>query len=170
MRKELQDQLYEKYPKIFAQKDLDMRQTAMCWGISCDDGWYNIIDMICAEIENHIENENWSIHFKKERGELPADAPNYPQIEATQVKEKLGGLRFYLNYYDDFIRGVISMAESMSYRICESCGNPGKCNEEGWLITLCDPCRVENDNRMFKLNEEARERLTVKMNDVTVAP
>jgi hypothetical protein len=170
MRKDLQDQLYAKYPKIFRQKDLPMTQTAMCWNFECCDGWYTIIDELCSSIQNHIENENLSIHYKKERGELPPDAPNFPQVEATQVKEKFGGLRFYVNHYDDYIRGLIDMAESMSTRTCEYCGNPGKCNEEGWLITLCDPCRVDYDNRWKKLEQQANERLTIDMDDVTVAP
>lgn len=170
MRKELQDKLYEKYPKIFAQKDLDMRKTAMCWGFECSDGWYDLIDMLCSEIQAHIDNENMSIEYKKKRGELPEDAPNYFQIEATQVKEKFGGLRFYVNYYDDYVRGLISMAETMSYKICEQCSNPGKPNEEGWITTLCVPCREAYEAKWLRRNEEAQEKLTVKMNDVTVAP
>jgi hypothetical protein len=34
MKAELQEKLYTDYPEIFKQKDLDMTQTAMCWGIS----------------------------------------------------------------------------------------------------------------------------------------
>ena len=51
MNQRLQDKLYEKYPKIFGQKDLPMTQTAMCWGIDCGDGWYNIIDTLCCHIQ-----------------------------------------------------------------------------------------------------------------------
>ena len=177
MREELEKQLYEKYPEIFRQKDLDMRQTAMCWGISCGDGWYTILDELCGEIQNHIRNKNYDIEYKKKRGELPEDAPNFPQIEATQVKEKFGGLRFYVNHYDDFVRGAIGMAESISMRTCEHCGNPGKQNEDGyWITTLCDPCRVADSERRRKYDEEAKARmearknLTVHMKDVTVAP
>ncbi len=176
MRKELQDKLYEKHPEIFCQKDLSMQQTAMCWGIDCGDGWYSIIDNLCSNIDSHIENKNWEIKHKKDRGELPQDAPNFPQVEATQVKEKYGGLRFYVNYYDEYISGMIHMAESMSYDICESCGNPGKPNEQGWISTLCDPCREEDRKRLERYEEqarqaaEARKNLTVEMKDVTVAP
>ncbi len=170
MQKDLEDKLYAKYPKIFRQKDLDMRQTAMVWGICCDSGWYTIIDELCSSIENHIENENWSRHYKKERGELPTDAPNFPQIEATQVKEKFGGLRFYVNHYDDYIRGLIDMAESMSLRTCETCGNPGKPNEDGWIITLCDPCRKEYEDRINRRLQQSNTALTLDMKDVTVAP
>ena len=33
MKKELQDKLYNDFPKIFKQKDLSMKETCMCWGI-----------------------------------------------------------------------------------------------------------------------------------------
>ena len=31
MKKELQEKLFTKYPKIFVQKDLPKDQTCMCW-------------------------------------------------------------------------------------------------------------------------------------------
>jgi len=170
MRPELQNKLYEKYPKIFAQKDWPMTQTAMCWHFECSDGWYDLIDSLCSEIQAHIDNENWSIQYKRESGKLPADAPDFFQVEATQVKEKFGGLRFYVNYYDDYIRGLISMAETISYKTCETCGLPGKPNDDGWIATLCETCRDAYEKKWLRRNEEAREKLTVKMNDVTVAP
>ena len=54
MRVELQNELFEKYPKIFRQKDLPKQQTCMCWGIDTGDGWFNIIDMLCLQIQWHI--------------------------------------------------------------------------------------------------------------------
>ena len=45
------------------------------------------------------------------------------------------------NYKINFTNGLISMAETMSYKICEMCGNPGKPNEGGWITTLCENCR-----------------------------
>lgn len=170
MSPEKTKQLYQKYPKIFAQKDWPMTHTAMCWNFECSDGWYDLLDVLCDGIQHHIDMENMSIKFKKDRGDLPSDAPNFPQIEATQVKEKFGGLRFYTNYEDDYVRGLISMAESMSYKTCEACGSPGKSNDEGWISTLCEPCREEDRKRLERYEQAAKERLTVKMKDVTVAP
>jgi hypothetical protein len=57
MRTELDEKLCEKYPKIFANRYADMKTTAMCWGFECGDGWYNIINMLCANIQHHID---WS--------------------------------------------------------------------------------------------------------------
>ena len=170
MSPEKTKQLYEKYPKIFIQKDLEIRQSAMPWGFECSDGWYDLIDRLCSEIQAHIDGENSNIIYKKESGKLPKDAPEYPQVEATQVKEKYGGLRFYVNYYDEYIRGLISMAETMSYGICETCGNPGNPNDDGWITTLCQPCRQAYEARWLTKNKEAQEQLTVQMKDVTVAP
>jgi len=57
---------------------------------------------------------------------------------AVQVKEKFGGLRFYVHAATDKHYSYISFAESMSYRTCEECGAPGKTYTDGWHMTLCD--------------------------------
>ena len=58
MDQKLQNKLMDKYPKIFIQKELPMTKTAMCWGISCGDGWYDLIDELCENIQNHVQNKN----------------------------------------------------------------------------------------------------------------
>jgi hypothetical protein len=138
MKKELEEKLFQKYPKIFAQKDLSMSQTCMCWGIDTGDGWYNLLDVLCNNIQSHLDNIERANEYKKEKGQ---ETTPIEQIEAVQVKEKFGGLRFYVNYQDQYIEGLIDMAESMSYKICETCGNTGSPNKEGWIITLCEHCR-----------------------------
>lgn len=157
MREELDKTLCEKYPLIFAERNGNMNETCMCWGFCCGDGWYNIIERACDLIQNHI---NWSYksieRAKKFNAELvEAEANNFenwhdwksrepqiipepiPQVIATQIKEKFGGLRFYYYGGDDYIRGVVTMAEEMSYRTCEECGAPGTSTESGWIRTLC---------------------------------
>jgi hypothetical protein len=133
MKKELQNKLFEKYPKIFKQRELDRTVTAMCYGIACGDGWYALIDTMCGNIKNQMENANRN---KPEE--------EHVVCEATQVKEKWGGLRFYVQGSDDFIDGIIDLAESMSYRICSQCGNASMPNEKkrGWIYTLCDNCKT----------------------------
>ena len=136
MTPELQNKLFEKYPKIFKQKDLPMNQTAMCWGIDTGDGWYNIIDTLCYQIQWHIEH-----NLNKD------EDPEVVNVEAVQVKEKYGGLRFYYNGGNDFISGLVYMAEGMSSKTCEECAAPGTQNEVGWIHTLCTPCRDTLDER-----------------------
>lgn len=57
MKKELDEALCKKYPKIFRDRHAPMTHTAMCWGFDCGDGWYNIINNLCANIQHHID---WS--------------------------------------------------------------------------------------------------------------
>ena len=69
--------------------------------------------------------------------------------EATviQVKEKFGGLRFYVSVNEsEEALEVIRIAEAKSYRICEVCGKPGECKASNhWLQTLCPTHREEVD-------------------------
>lgn len=62
MRDELDKKLCEKYPKIFKNRYADMSTTAMCWGFEHGDGWYNIIDMMCANIQSHINHTRRQRH------------------------------------------------------------------------------------------------------------
>lgn len=66
-----------------------------------------------------------------------------PQVVAVQVKEKFGGLRFYINGGDNTIHSYIEFAESMSYRTCEECGAPGQVYTDGWHVTLCEQHAAE---------------------------
>jgi hypothetical protein len=134
MREELDRQLVEKYPKIFANRYADMRTTAMCWGFEHGDGWYPIIDSLCGNIQNHID---WQTKQGK----------TVPQVVATQVKEKFGTLRFYYDGGDDVIDGMVRMAESWSAVACEECGTPGTQNSRGWIKTLCETHRREREDQ-----------------------
>lgn len=154
MREELDKKLVEKYPLIFRDRNADPSKTCMYWGICCGDGWYSIIDAMCACIQYHIDTVQYNIDLvlkfnakvndpdhewtslaeRKER-EVPEPVE---QVVAIQVKEKFGGLRFYFNGGDEYIDGIVSMAESMSYRTCEVCGNPGSPTDGGWIRTLCE--------------------------------
>ena len=82
----------------------------------CNEGWYPLIQRL---IEDLIEL-GWDKHV-------------------TQVKEKFGGLRFYINTGSDEVHKRIIEAEHESYTICEDCGEPGELRKDlGWYFTLCD--------------------------------
>ena len=120
MNTDLDTKLCEKYPKIFADRRGDMTRTAMCWGFECEDGWYTLIERLCYQLQ-------WDIDHNGEE-----------QIVASQVKEKYGGLRFYVNSSSDEQDAQIRFAETLSYSICEVCGNPGRANGSVWTTTRCD--------------------------------
>ena len=58
-----------------------------------------------------------------------------------QVKEKLGGLRFYINATPEQFK-LIMAAEAKSFKVCEECGDKGKTKELGghYYKTLCERC------------------------------
>jgi len=125
MKKELQDNLYRDFPEIFAQRTWPMDRTCMCWGIDCDDGWYNIIEALCYKIAERVKVVDY-----------------YCSVQARQVKEKYGTLRFYLSTSDDEIDEFVRIAEDLSAKTCEVTGKPGTlCSTSGdwrgWLKTLC---------------------------------
>ena len=59
--------------------------------------------------------------------------------EICCIKEKFGGLRFYITEGSDEVWNLILNAEEESLNVCEKCGSPGKIRTDiGWLLTLCD--------------------------------
>lgn len=61
-----------------------------------------------------------------------------------QVKEKFGGLRFYIGVGSEEIHRRIDEAEHLSYKICQNCGaTDGVTTEGDWILTLCQPCRIK---------------------------
>lgn len=105
------------YPKIFSGK---------YGGFACGDGWFNIINLLCRNIQSHLD---WK--------------PDVPQVVAQQVKEKFGSLRFYYQGGDEYISGLVSMAEAMTEVTCEECGSPGETRSGGWIRVLCDKHEAE---------------------------
>ena len=59
--------------------------------------------------------------------------------EVCQVKEKFGGLRFYINDGSDEVFNRIHKAEKESFTICEITGKVGELRTDiGWFRTLSD--------------------------------
>ena len=56
MKTELDEKLCKTYPKLFRDRHGDMKKTCMVWGFECGDGWYNIIDHLCWNIQSHIDH------------------------------------------------------------------------------------------------------------------
>lgn len=136
MKPENDKLLCEKYPKIFAKRFSHVTESNMAFGFECGDGWFDIIDTLCQSIQNHIDH-------KVKYESLTEEQIYSLQVVAAQVKEKFGGLRFYVDGGDEYIDGLIGLAEGLSYRICETCGDKGRTYNHGWVRTHCEPCEQE---------------------------
>ena len=98
MIRPLEEGLRSRYPEILG---------SLADGIQCDDGWLVLLEALFDEITRHCMNVG------------------IPLPRARQVKEKNSSLRCYLASKDDFIDGLVQMAEEISGRICEVCGEAG---------------------------------------------
>jgi hypothetical protein len=96
----------------------------MCFGIECGDGWYWLINELCAALQ------------------YETDTFNAPQVQFSQIKEKFGELRIYTDSNDNAVqKGQMDFAEDLSTTICENCGQMGATQTEN--VTLCERCKKE---------------------------
>lgn len=119
------EELIAKYPELFKQVHLPENQTCMCWGICCDKGWYPIIDKLCAALMGCAEDEE-------------TDPPSF-----SQIKEKFGLLRIYLDGATERMWKQVAHAEWASGCVCEQCGSTEDVTTRsrgGWILTLCKKC------------------------------
>lgn len=125
---EFEKRLKERFPNMFSQP---------YGGVAVSEGWWPIVESLCSNIQHYL---NW-INKNHEKH------PVVPQVVVTQIKEKLGGLRFYYDGGDDKIQGMVRMAEAWADHSCEKCGAPGSIGGKGWIQTLCSTHRAESDAR-----------------------
>ncbi len=88
--------------------------------------------------------KGWNKILRELDKEIKKLAPDY-KIE--QIKQKFGDLRYYVsgipNNVSSQIYELISEAEELSSKTCESCGAPGKLayrKTNGWLKVVCEFC------------------------------
>lgn len=139
-------------------------------GMSVGKGWNGLIENLCHILSDYLEHS------------VPEEIRG--EMYVVQVKEKFGGLRFYMNQETPYITGAIALAESMSFQICEQCGAPGKPRTGGWVRTLCEKhaalevkrrqkenakCQAEQRQRA-KAKEKAQESLTKQAEVAGVSP
>jgi hypothetical protein len=98
--------------------------------LECHDGWIPLIKQLCEEIE--LLKGEIDVHF-------------------TQIKEKWGLLRIYVNSAPDEIYKLLNSYEIKSGTICEVCGEPGIRRKGGWISTLCDAHNGTDDLECDKL-------------------
>jgi len=123
MTPEKTKQLFEEFPTLYRGKDKPISESLMAFGFECGDGWFNLIRDLSAKI------------MSAEGGD---------KVEVMQVKEKFGGLRYYVDNTTDEIDVIIRHFENEAELTCEDCGSVGKIKSyKGWLTCLCDNCEGE---------------------------
>lgn len=142
---EFENCLKTNYPLMFNGDDI---------GLWVGEGWQPIIRQLCSAIQVHIDSRNSHREYLLKKN---PDGENIPdkveQVVVAQIKEKFGELRFYYDGGDDYISGLVSMAESMSRITCEECGKPGTLGGKYWMKTLCPEHRdLQNQRDIARSN------------------
>jgi hypothetical protein len=139
------DELFERLAKRWP--DLMEKADQQYFGVGA--GWFNIVDTLCGVMSRRVAEARYELKYALEN-EGNKYAMTIPAAEAAlataiedlpviqQIKEKFGGLRFYVNRGGDDVSNYISFAEQMSYKTCEICGHPGERRNTGWVKTLCN--------------------------------
>lgn len=107
----------------------------LVWGFRCHDGWSRIITELTEEIARIVDG--------------PQGAP---ELRVVEVKQKLGGLRYYVWHVPEkhalAVAEAKQRAEERSFETCEVCGKPGKLvRSDGYWHTACPE---HEDPRSFR--------------------
>lgn len=133
--------LKQDFPWLYRYMGIHWRDGGM---VSCSfgGGWCDLVYMLSMAVDGQLK-----VVKKNERP------------FAFQIKEKFGGLRFYMAYKNEDgswdtekeipkkIRELISKVEELSLKTCEFCGQPGSSDcdySRSWIKTLCPDCHEEN--------------------------
>lgn len=112
--------LYQAFPTIFYGEGKEFALYP-----ACGDGWYNLLYGALDLVQSWCEQVS------------------IPPIVLTDIKEKYGTLNIYYRGGDEYIEGVLDLAQLLSAHICEMCGNqsvPTKARH-GWIVTRCHECQ-----------------------------
>lgn len=144
----MSEERYEAFVKELEEKMPDMFNRPY-GGIAVGEGWWPIVRLLCNQIHAHTEWRNNARKARLEDNPYNLQIPEYVEpVVVSQIKEKFGGLRFYYDGGDDYIDGLVRMAEVWASRSCEECGSPGRSRSGGWIRTLCDHHEDERQRRM----------------------
>ena len=107
------------------------------YSFAVGDGWYKLIYELVHDIRiNDLKKGDWI-------------------TKATQVKEKFGGLRFYVTGTSDKNWALIRNAEQKSYGVCEESGSEVEVGiwNNGWVRTMCRELAYE---KFYELSDAGK--------------
>ncbi|PBK85294.1 hypothetical protein ARMGADRAFT_1036352 [Armillaria gallica] len=104
-------------------------------GLECGRGWEGLIRQICEELKGK-------------------------DVVFSQIKEKFGQLRIYVEKGDEETLKYLSEMEEKSAKVCEECGGAGNLAESsyGWLFATCEECAKKGRREYEWVEEDMQEQ------------
>jgi hypothetical protein len=153
MREDLEKRLLEDFPDLYYRLlDINGWQP---FHISCSSGWEPLLRRLSERITHIVqslplESPTSVVDRQSISKDTRTKARQYTGLTAKsfcviQVKEKFGGLRFYMSESTSEIELAIQDAEEESLTTCETCGRSGKLRGGPWYIVACDEHNCDNE-------------------------
>ena len=134
--------------------------------MSCGDGWFKLIDQMCYDVIKLIDDKNIEVIATQVKEKFGGLRFYYSLIDNDSPFLKLKLLIQSIMFSNKLVRAVcrnryfrrkfwkttsekisdrIDKAERDSYKICETCGEPGNIRGGSWMKTTCDSCQKKFD-------------------------
>lgn len=128
MNEAFRQKLHETFPELYPAGSKYI-------SLGCGDGW----DQIVWDLSEKLTAKMKEVDSEQEE--------DFFYAEVVQIKEKMGGLRFYVSCthasYSEGFYDLIREAEILSEKTCEGCGTTEDVVRKGypyWIKTLCSSC------------------------------
>lgn len=109
--------------------------------VAIDDGWHRRIEAIYGYLGiGYIAvGRGWLNLVEETLDQI--DASLLPEevevLQVSDIKEKYGVLRIYVDNAPDAVEAIIEVAERRSATTCDRCGDYGRVGGRGWLACRC---------------------------------
>ena len=147
---------------LFIMRNKPMSETCMCWGLEVSDAWLETIDELCKKLEalNYMYYQKFGV-----------------RIQADQVKEKFGGLRYYysvvcdppkfIRIYENIVGKLMHLMSKIDFR-CKYVMIKPACDYVDKAILTKEECKEDikygiASNAKFILNDDRTYTKELKM-------
>ena len=147
-------ELIEKYPWLTPTNRWSGKKITDCAGSNGEEGYWPDDPTKHPEYNYEFTElddmpKGWRRAFGEEMCEelnqelLTWNEEDRKEFHITQIKEKYGELRFYVNYGSKALYDIIDKYTTLSRGICINCGKTARWISRGWISPYCDDCARE---------------------------
>lgn len=177
-REEYTQYMLETYPDMFGDYNKSPQETCMCWGFDIGNGWYHVLDSLCAKLDAIRDATLINVKFSQIKEKFGgACFYHYTVFPKTESEEGYLGTakdkedwKKYIDTWDDIISDLIDSYESYCNHIDDitgrNCDPKDKIIIGGWYYGHTKESRL-NEIKNSEMSEDEKnqhlERLSLAM-------